>query len=283
LTYRSGCSFLFKVDDPTHPKSFLTFIFSIAKDALFMLEFSLYIFIGAIAGFLNTVAGGGTLITLPVLIFMGLPASVANATSRVGILTQNIFAVGGFHSKGVKLPFPYAAYLCVASLVGGFIGARMAVTVPDELFKKIISVIMVLAVLSIVFEKKKRLMPGEELLNAKRQVFGFMGFLALGIYGGFIQAGIGFLVIALLTHLHHFDLVRTNYMKVFSAIVYTAVSVATFAFADKIMWAPGLMLAVGHGFGAWYASRWSVTAGEKWIRRILVVTVVGLAVRLWFF
>lgn len=248
-----------------------------------MLDSLLYIFIGVIAGFLNTVAGGGTLITLPVLIFMGLPASVANATSRVGILTQNIFAVGGFHSKGVKLPFPYSIYLCVASLAGGYLGARLAVNISDELFNKIIALIMIVVVMSIVFEKKKGQLNSIELLSVNRQVVGFVGFFALGIYGGFIQAGIGFLVIALLTHLHHFDLVKTNYLKVFAAIVYTGVAVITFALSGKIVWQIGLTLAIGHGFGAWYASRWSVNAGEKWIKRILVATVLVLAIRLWFF
>ena len=235
------------------------------------------------AGFLNTVAGGGTLITLPVLIFMGLPSSVANATARVGILVQNIFAVGGFHSKGVKLPFPYTIYLCIASLAGGYMGARMAAQVSDDLFNKIIAVIMILVVLSIVFEKKKKPLASAEQMSTTRQVIGSLGFFALGIYGGFIQAGIGFLVIALMTHLHHFDLVKTNFIKVFAAIAYTGVAVVTFAWADKIIWETGLMLAVGHALGAWFGSRWSVTAGEKWIKRILVVAVVGLAVRLWFF
>lgn len=248
-----------------------------------MLDSLLYIFIGLIAGFLNTVAGGGTLITLPVLIFMGLPASVANATSRVGILTQNIFAVGGFHSKGVKLPFPYSIYLCVASLLGGYIGASLAVNISDDLFNKIIAIIMILVVLSIVFEKKKGPLEKLELMTTNRQIVGFVGFFALGVYGGFIQAGIGFLVIALLSHLHQFPLVKTNYLKVFAAIVYTAVAVVTFALSGKIVWQIGLMLAIGHGLGAWYASRWSVTAGEKWIKRILVAAVVGLAIRLWFF
>ena len=235
------------------------------------------------AGFLNTVAGGDTLITLPVLIFMGLPSSVANATARVGILVQNIFAVGGFHSKGVKLPFPYTIYLCIASLAGGFMGARMAAQVSDDIFNKIIAVIMILVVLSIVFEKKKKPLASAEQMSTTRQVIGSLGFFALGIYGGFIQAGIGFLVIALMTHLHHFDLVKTNFIKVFAAIAYTGVAVVTFAWADKIIWETGLMLAVGHALGAWFGSRWSVTAGEKWIKRILVVAVVGLAVRLWFF
>ena len=109
--------------------------------------------VGMVAGFLNTVAGGGTLISLPVLIFMGVPGSVANATMRVGILAQNISAVGGFRSKGVQLPWPYVLYLAVVSLIGGWIGARLAIQVPDHLFNRILAVIMVIVVLSIVFDK----------------------------------------------------------------------------------------------------------------------------------
>ena len=159
----------------------------------------------------------------------------------------------------------------------------MAVNISDELFNKIIALIMILVVVSILFEKKKSQLMCVELMSMNRQIVGFTGFFALGVYGGFIQAGIGFLVIALLTHLHHFDLVKTNYLKVFAAIVYTGVAVITFSLSDKIVWQIGFMLAIGHGFGAWYASRWSVNAGEKWIKRILVAAVLVLAIKLWFF
>ena len=247
-----------------------------------MIDFCIYIIIGMASGFLNTIGGGGTFVVLPILIFMGMPASVANATARVGILVQNIFAVGGFHSKGVKLPFPYTIYLCLASLTGGFIGAQIAVRVPDDIFKKIIAVLMIFIVISIVFEKKKGQIITDELLSPTRQLIGVSCFFLLGIYGGFIQAGIGYLVIALLTQLHHYSLAKTNYLKVFVAILYTAVAVGTFAMADIIEWKAGLMIAVGQGISAWYTSRWSVAANEKWIKRILAVSAVGLAVKLWF-
>ncbi|MDH4058396.1 MAG: sulfite exporter TauE/SafE family protein [Cyclobacteriaceae bacterium] len=249
----------------------------------FILESALIIFIGFISGFLNTVAGGGSLITLPVLIFMGMPGTVANGTNRVAILAQNIFAVGGFNSKGVKLPFPYSLYLGLASLVGGVLGAMLAVDIDDILFNRILAVIMILVVLSIVFESNKKKVIREERLGTKHQTFGIIAFFFLGIYGGFIQAGIGFLVIAVLTNINHFTLVKTNYVKVFAAIVYTGAAVIVFAFEDKIMWVSGLILAVGQGFGGWYASRWSVDKGEVWIKRVMIIAVIGLAIKLWFF
>ncbi|MBX2962369.1 MAG: sulfite exporter TauE/SafE family protein [Cyclobacteriaceae bacterium] len=248
-----------------------------------VLENLLYIVIGLIAGGLNTIAGGGSLISLPVLIFMGLPGSVANATNRVAILSQNIFAVRGFNSKGVKLPLPYSIYLGLASLGGGIIGAKLAVDIDDTLFNRILAVIMVMVVVSIVAEPRTGNVTRPERLGPKHQAFGIVAFFLLGIYGGFIQAGIGFLVIAVLTNINHLGLIKTNYVKVFAAIVYTGVSIIVFALEGKIEWLTGLTLAIGQGFGGWYASRWSVDKGDVWIKRVLVVAVIGLAVKLWFF
>ncbi len=243
----------------------------------------LFIVIGFIAGCLNTIAGGGSLITLPILIFLGLPGSVANATNRVAILSQNIFAVTGFNSKGIKLPLPYSLYLGIASLGGGFIGAKLAVDIDDTLFNRILAIIMVLVVISIVAEPGTKKNNRPERLRVTHQILGILAFFLLGIYGGFIQAGIGFLVIAVLTNINHLGLVKTNYVKVFAAIVYTGVSIIVFAVEGKIEWITGLTLAIGQGFGGWYASRWSVDKGEVWIKRVMVVTVIGLAIKLWFF
>lgn len=248
-----------------------------------LLESLFIVLIGFIAGFLNTVAGGGSLISLPILIFLGLPGSVANATSRVAILAQNIFAVTGFNSKGIKLPLPYSIYLGIASLIGGFIGAKLAVSISDSVFNRILAMVMVMVVISIVVEPKNRKQHSTERLSLKYQVLGIISFLFLGVYGGFIQAGIGFLVILTLTNINHFGLVKTNYVKVFAAIVYTVISVIVFAIEGKIEWMTGLTLALGQGFGGWYASRWSVDKGEVWIKRVMIVAVMGLAVKLWFF
>lgn len=241
----------------------------------------LYVVVGVVSGFLNTVAGGGTLISLPVLIFMGMPGTVANATIRVAILTQNIFAVGGFHSKGLTLPFPYVIWVAVVSLIGGWIGAQLAVDLPEDLFRKILAVVMVLVVLSIVLDRKRAGGETEEQMTRPRQILSILGFFLLGIYGGFIQAGIGFLVIALVSRIHHVSLVKTNYIKVFAAVLYTGTAVAAFALEGKIVWEVGLVIAVGHAIGAWFGSRWSVQAGDRWIKRLLVVAVAILVVRLW--
>ena len=244
-------------------------------------EYPIIIVVGFCAAFLNTVGGGGSLFSVPILTFMGLPITMANATSRVALLFQNFFAVGGFRSKGVELPWPYSLYLGLASLGGGLIGALVASKVPDAIFTKIFVGVMILAVFLIVYDPFKS--SGKEKLDNRSQVIGTICFFFIGIYGGFVQAGIGFLVIAVLSLVNHLSLVKSNYVKVFAAIVYTGISVIVFAWEGKIIWMTGLVLAIGHAFGGWYASRWSVTAGEIWIKRVMVVSIIGMAIKLWFF
>ncbi len=244
-------------------------------------EYPLIILVGFLAAFLNTVGGGGSLFSVPILTFIGLPITIANATSRVAILFQNIFAVGGFKSKGVELPWPYAIYLGLASLGGGVIGSLLASRMSDEMFKKIFVAVMILSVGLVLYDPFKS--KGEEKLSGRRQWVGAFFFLFIGVYGGFVQAGIGFLVIAVLSLVNNLSLVKSNYVKVFAAIVYTGVSVIVFAWQGKIDWFIGLILAIGHALGGWYASRWSVKAGEVWIKRIMIISVLGMAIKLWFF
>lgn len=244
-------------------------------------EYPLIIIVGFGAAFLNTVGGGGSLFSVPILTFIGLPITTANATSRVAILFQNIFAVGGFKSKGVELPWPYALYLGIASLGGGVLGSFLASTIPDHVFQKIFVAVMVLSVVLIIYDPFKS--KGEENLSPKAQWMGAFLFLFIGVYGGFVQAGIGFLVIAVLSLVNNLNLVKSNYIKVFAAIVYTGVSVLVFAWQGKIHWHIGLILAVGHAWGGWFASRWSVKAGEVWIKRVMIVSVLAMAIKLWFF
>ena len=245
-------------------------------------EYLLITTVGFVAAFVNTVGGGGSLFTVPILTFLGMPITFANATSRVAILSQNIFAVGGFASKKVELPVRYSLLLGTTALVGGFIGSRLASTIDDKLFTRLFVFVMILTVVMVIVDPFKN-RSAEPLMSLQRRIVGAIIFFFIGIYGGFVQAGIGFLVIGALSFVNHFDLVKINYIKVFVAIVYTAISVVVFAMEDKIVWETGLVLAVGHGFGGWYASRWSVKAGEVWIKRVIIASVAIMAVKLWFF
>jgi len=244
-------------------------------------EVPIVIAVGFLAAFLNTVGGGGSLFSVPILTFLGLPITSANATSRVAILFQNIFAATGFRSKGVELPLPYSIYLGLSAMIGGFIGSMLASRIQDEVFNKIFVGVMFLSVILIIFDPFKGSRTSE-VYTMKSQILGTFLFFFIGIYGGFVQAGVGFLVIAVLGLVNNMQLVKTNYVKVFSAIVYTVVSVIVFAYEGKIVWLTGFVLAIGHALGGWYASRWSVDKGEKWIKRVMVVSIIAMAIKLWF-
>ncbi len=237
--------------------------------------------IGILAGFINTVAGGGSLLTLPMLIFMGLPPAMANGTNRVGIFMQNIFAVSGFKSKGVSA-FPFAIWLSISSLIGAVIGAKIAVDIDGELFNRILAIVMVVVLLMTIFGTKSK-QEGEEEMSKGKQVTSVFLFFFIGIYGGFIHAGVGFIIIATLSIVNKFNLVKVNAIKVFVALVYTFFSLIIFVWEGQVDWVLGLTLGAGTAIGGWSASRISVDKGDKWIRYFLIVAVSGMAIKLWFF
>ncbi|MDA0193790.1 MAG: sulfite exporter TauE/SafE family protein [Bacteroidetes bacterium] len=246
------------------------------------LEILLVLIIGVIAGFANTVAGGGSLLTVPVLIFLGLESVVANATNRVAILFQNIFAVRGFKSKGVDA-FPYAYYLAGSALIGSIIGAKIAVEIKGEVFNRILAIVMVLVIVITIFKPFKNKHGSSEKLDKKSMIIGILSFFFVGIYGGFIQAGVGFFIIAVLGSVNNFSLVKTNSAKVFVILIYSISAIVVFIYEDVINWEYGLTLAIGNSTGGWFGSRWQVDKGDKWIRIFLVVAVSLMAIKLWFF
>ena len=242
----------------------------------------LVIITGFIAGFINTIAGGGSLLTVPALIFLGLPSAVANATNRVAIFLQNTSGVAGYQSKGVNA-FPYSIWLGVSALAGSVAGAKMAVDIEDALFNKALAVVMIVVIAFTIFNPIRKVEAHEEKMSFRRQAVGVVVFFFVGIYGGFIQAGVGFLILGALTAINRFNLVKANSAKVFVIGAYTAAALTVFIIEDQINWWYGLTLAAGNMSGAWIASRMSVTRGDKWVKRFLVVAVAGLAIRLWFF
>ncbi|MBI9058119.1 MAG: sulfite exporter TauE/SafE family protein [Labilibaculum sp.] len=237
---------------------------------------------GVFAGFLNVVAGGGSLITLPLLIFLGLPPTIANGTNRIAILAQNSFSVAKFNQKGVS-SYPYSIYLGISALIGSTIGALLVVDIDEELFKRILSVVMVCVAALILFNSKAAEIAKGERMEFKNQMWGVISFFFIGIYGGFLHAGIGFIIILALTKINGFSLVKTNSIKVTVALVYTIAAVGVFIYKDAIDWKYALILAVGNSIGGYLGTVFSVNKGDKWIKRILLVTILVLAVKLWFY
>lgn len=248
----------------------------------FSIEYLLLIPIGFIAGFLNTIAGGGTLLTLPTLLFLGLPAPLANGTNRIAILIQTFTAVRGFKSKGVST-YPFSLYLGISAFFGSLLGAKLAINITGELFNKILAIIMVMVLTTILLNPKKNYTELPERTTGKYLYISIFIFFFLGIYGGFINAGIGFLMLVILPYFNQLSLLKSNVTKVFVVAVYTIGAVLVFAYENKINYPLAFILTIGNASGAWFGSRWSVKKDDKVIKLFLLITISSLAVKLWFF
>ncbi len=248
----------------------------------FTWDLLLLVLIGFIAGAINIIAGGGSLMTLPILIFLGLPPNVANGTNRIAIIIQNIFAVKGFQSKGIS-SFPFSIYLAISATIGAIIGANLGVNIKGELFNKILAIIMVLIVIYMVFKPKTTTEDLLERIQGKHLWYGIFAFFFVGLYGGFIQAGVGFIMILALSSINHISLVKSNAIKVFVALIYSLAAVAIFAYNGMINWQYGLILSIGNASGAWLMSRYSVKKGDGFVRIFMIIMVIVLAIKLWFF
>lgn len=232
---------------------------------------------GCVAGALNVVAGGGSFLTLPILIFFGLPPGVANGTNRVAILLQNVVASWGFHRHGV-LDGRAMLWAALPATAGAGLGAWAALVISDDAFRRLLAALMVVVTLWTLISR--RAAPEEQTPKLRIGLLA-LGFFGVGVYGGFVQAGVGFFILAA-TSLAGLDLVRGNAVKVLSILCFTGLSLLLFALSGRVDWAFGLALAVGNMAGGWLGVRLTVLKGHAWVQRVVTVTVVLFAVRLWF-
>jgi len=235
-------------------------------------QFLIVYLTGTLAGFINVVGGGGSILTLPVLMWIGLPSSVANATNRIAILSESIAGAVGFSSKGIRPGRTVIPAIIFAS-TGSILGSLFVLSVQTERLNRVIAILLLLAAFITLFGPTKGKVGKGSLLSTA------VIFLAVGFYGGFIQAGVGFLLMAAITFVFGFNLVITNATKIMTVLVYTSFSVIVFASRGMIDWIPGLVLSLGNMTGAFLAARLSVRKGVKFTRWILVVVVLINAIK----
>ena len=230
---------------------------------------------GFLCGFINTLAGSGSLITLPLLIFLGLPANVANGTNRVAILLQNIVGVSSFKRQGV-LDLRGGIMLAIPAVIGAVLGAQIAVNLDQETMRRVIGALMVI-MLVVVLIRPRRWLEGRtgDQQNRWLQV---VIFFAIGVYGGFIQAGVGIFLLAGLVLGAGYDLVRGNAVKVLIILAFTIFALIVFVANGQVRWSVGLILAVGNMLGAWVAARMAVKRGAKFVRWLLIGVLVISAI-----
>ncbi len=234
---------------------------------------------GFVAGFINTLAGSGSLVTLPLLIFLGLPANVANGTNRVAIFLQNVVGVSSFRQQKV-LDLRGGLMLAAPAIVGAIVGAQIAVNLNETVMRRTIGALMVV-MLVVIFVRPKRWLEGRP--EAEIQHSGWqqwLVFFGIGLYGGFIQAGVGIFLLAGLVLSAGYDLVRANAVKVLIVLCFTLFALAVFVINDQVVWGIGLILAVGNMLGAWVAARMAVKRGAAFVRWLLIAVVIVSAAQL---
>jgi uncharacterized membrane protein YfcA len=231
------------------------------------------------AGFINTLAGSGSLITLPLLIFLGIPANVANGTNRVGVLFQNIVSTESFRRREV-LDMRGSVILSVPAVLGSLIGAQIAVDLNEELMELAIGVLMVVMLLVIVLRPNRWLQGELKKMGERPSILQLVLFFFIGMYGGFLQAGVGIFLLAGLVLGIGYDLVRANAVKVFIILAFTISSLIVFMINGQVLWGMGLLLAVGNSLGAWAAARMAVERGANFVRWLLIAVVAVSAAEL---
>jgi uncharacterized membrane protein YfcA len=237
---------------------------------------------GLIAGTLNVIAGGGSLLTIPILIFLGLPATVANGTNRVAILAQNVGASWGFHRRGF-LDGRWLRPALIPTLAGAVLGAWLATRISDAAFQRILAGVMVGAALWMLLRAPQGGADPDSTPppSTGGRVLLAVAWFGVGIYGGFIQAGLGFLVLAVVSAAG-LDLVRGNALKVTLVLAFTPFALLLFALDGLVDWRLGGVLAAGNLIGGQVGVHLTVLKGQDWIRRVVVVAVVAFAIRLWW-
>ena len=247
-----------------------------------MLELILLLITGIATGFLNVMAGGGSMLSVPIMIFLGVPGTVANATNRIAILPQNISAVWAFYRKGFA-NFKLSLSLSACTIPGTIIGAYYAARIPSDQFNYLLAFIMftVLVIMSLPRTNTNDHQTKE--LSRERMLVGHGLMILIGFWGGFIHIGVGFLLMPVLNRVMRLDLITTNSHKVFIVLCYTAVALLVFASQLELVWKYGIALAIGTSIGAWIAANLQINRGIGAIKWTLNLVIIVFIIKLIFF
>jgi hypothetical protein len=231
---------------------------------------------GLAAGVVNTLAGGGSLLTVPLLVFMGLPATVANGTNRIGVLSQNIVSTLRFRREGfdgVRGALPVLIPIVVGSAVGALVASRMSA----EFFRQVFGIAMIGLLYPMLRSSRAR--KGAQPVEPRSRLANVLIFFGVGLYGGAIQAGVGIFLIAALAR-SGLDLVRVNSIKVVVIGVLTLAAVPVFIAHDQVDWLLASALVVGFALGGELGARAAVLGGERLIKPVLLISVLAMAGRM---
>lgn len=241
-------------------------------------DVAILLLVGFVVSFVNSISGGGSVLSLPILIFMGMPSAVANGTNRIGVLAGSLGSLIGFKSKGIFLP-KLAFEVGWPGVIGSILGSTLAVKLPDKIFNPILSVVIVFVVVMTVKNiNSNRINDGTP--EIQKSWYAKLAFAAIGFYGGFLQAGSGLIMIYVFGLFSNLDLFRINALKVFNTVLFISVSLFAFIWFGKVNWPMALALGIGNALGGWVGSHWQLKYGEIWVKRFVFVSGIAIAIKL---
>lgn len=240
----------------------------------------LLFFVGILVGFINIVSAGGSMLTLPILIFMGLPSPTANGTNRIGIIVQNIFAMLHFR-KNKLFDWKLGLILSVPAVIGSVYGANLAIDLSDKIFNNTLGIFMLIIIVLLTVKPQRYFKKMKIQSNVLRGILITVAFLIVGFYGGFIQAGVGFIIIiALLLLYPNKTLVEMHSIKTFVITIYLLISTFVFIKNGNVNWTFAIVLALGSAIGGNLGGRFASRVPEKVLQILLIVVVSIISIKL---
>jgi len=234
------------------------------------------VFSGIIVGFINTLAGGGTVVSLSVFMFLGLPPIVANGTNRVAIVFQNATAVAYFQ-KNKLIDWHFIIRLAAPIILGSLAGSALAGFLSYKLFQNIFAGVVILFGISMLFNPDRYLHERKDLVERKISVLQYLFYFFIGVYGGFVHVGIGYLFLAVLVLCNGYDLLQANILKNVFVLLYIPFSLVVYVWQGNVYWHFGLIHAVGNIIGASVAAHLAIKKGAPFIRYV-VLALVGIVI-----
>jgi len=244
-----------------------------------LVEIIILIVAGVLVGFINTLAGGGSIISLSLLMFLGLPANVANGTNRIAIFIQNIGAVGSFKQQKV-LDHKKGFWLAIPATIGAVVGAWIAIDVNEDIIEKAIAIVMLVMMVVILYKPQRWLVGQKELQKKKVSFWQMILFFFIGIYAGFLHMGVGYALLAGIVLGAGYDLVKANAIKVLIILIWSPITLLIFILNDQVNFAYGITLAVGNFTGALIASRLAVKKGAAFVRWVIIAVILITAAQI---
>lgn len=243
-----------------------------------IIEYVIIIAAGILAGFINTLAGGGSVISLSLLLILGLPATIANGTNRVSIFFQTSSSVATFWKKKM-FTSRKIWWLILPATIGSIAGAWVATGINSDSLEIAMLIIMAFMLVFIFMKPERWMKENTAFLEKKIQWWQILLFFAVGWYAGFLQVGVGYFLLMALVLGVGFELVKANAVKNLIVLFSATVSLVIFVMSDQIHYLYGILLSAGSIAGAYIASMMAVKKGGRFIRWVIVASVILAALK----